>query len=497
MSDTSSFAKIEKVDGPVGGQFEVACFDAAYLQENHQIDANDSVWMEIQRRDKLFSLVLKHASKHGKGDLTSFTPKPETKEQSLVDRIVGLGSATKCVSLVFGLGVAEIEHIVDGKSYTLYAVHQRRGPVVGTNCGPAMWQTLVVLCKGKQNKQALTSFAEQLLKEDEEADDNEFHIFRWDVQDSYWDMTGSKVARSLDSVVLPAETKNKVVTDLDDFLTRDTYAWYTEHGIPYKRSYLFYGVPGGGKTSLLQALAGKYRRNLCILQPTDPRFTDDKLADAIKEAPSRSIIVLEDVDALFDKARGSCNAKIQITFSGLLNALDGICNPDGQIFILTTNFREHLDAALIRNGRVDLHIEFTHAQPEQMRQLFLQFYPNASAELAVKFRDALVATLQERKVSMAALQHYFIGNRRSTPEEAAGGVQRIIEDMDEKAVEAAKSREAKGEASKEPAQQQSDKEARKKERKKESAGRASALHVHIHTGAAGGQEEEEEDEERR
>eukprot|EP00961_Rhodomonas_salina_P151167 2035227-Rhodomonas_salina.1 len=226
--------------------------------------------MEIQRRDKLYSLVLKHASHHGKGDLTSFTPKQAAREQSVVDRIVGLGSATKCVSLVFGLGVAEFQHVVDGHAHTLYAVHQRRGPIVGTMGGPAVWQNLVVLCKGKQNKKALSSFAEQLLKEDEEANSNEFRIFRWNLEHSYWDMAGCKVARSLDSVVLPAETKDKVVTDLDKFLTRETYQWYTGHGIPYKRSYLFYGVPGGGKTSLLQALAGKYRRNLCILQPTDP-----------------------------------------------------------------------------------------------------------------------------------------------------------------------------------------------------------------------------------
>lgn len=60
----------------------MACFDAAYLEENHQqVDATNLVWMEIQCRDKLFSLVLKHTSKHGKGNVTSFTPKQETKEQ--------------------------------------------------------------------------------------------------------------------------------------------------------------------------------------------------------------------------------------------------------------------------------------------------------------------------------------------------------------------------------------------------------------------------------
>jgi chaperone BCS1 len=356
-----------------------------------------------------------------------------------------------------------------------------------------MYQNLILLVEGKENQSALTHLCETLLAADETAQKNEFTIFRWNVQHNYWQKKGRKMARSIDSVVLPQDTKQKILTDMDEFLTRETYAWYTEHGIPYKRSYLFYGVPGGGKTSLLQALAGKYRRNLCILQPTDPRFTDDKLADAIKDAPSRSILVLEDVDALFAKDRSACTGKLQITFSGLLNALDGISNPDGQIFILTTNFRDQLDAALIRNGRVDLHLEFTHAQPEQMRQLFLQFYPAASQTLAAAFADNLVAVLGERRVNMAALQHYFIGHRRSSAEEAAAGVQRVLEDMEEKAVEAKQQDEQRqrAEAAKQAAAEEIQGTAASKPRDgaAKKSGGAGTVHVHIHTNACGGEDE--------
>jgi len=44
-----------------------------------------------------------------------------------------------------------------------------------------------------------------------------------------------------------------VISDIDSFLSPETYRFYTSHGIPYKRSYLFHGVPGSGKTSFLQA----------------------------------------------------------------------------------------------------------------------------------------------------------------------------------------------------------------------------------------------------
>merc|ERR1712139_657141 len=96
---------------------------------------------------------------------------------------------------------------------------------------------------------------------------------------------------------------------------------------------------------------------------------------AMEQVPSKSLIVLEDVDALFDeKRKKKSEDKSGITFSGLLNALDGVGSSSGQLFFLTTNHRERLDPALIRNGRVDVHVEFTDATDEQIRGLFAQFY---------------------------------------------------------------------------------------------------------------------------
>ena len=53
----------------------------------------------------------------------------------------------------------------------------------------------------------------------------------------------------MESVVLPLRQKQAIVDDLDSFLSKETFRFYTNHGIPYKRSYLFFGVPGAGKTS--------------------------------------------------------------------------------------------------------------------------------------------------------------------------------------------------------------------------------------------------------
>ena len=43
-----------------------------------------------------------------------------------------------------------------------------------------------------------------------------------------------------------------------------------------------------------------------------------------------------------------------------------MCLRSGQIFVLTTNHRDRLNPALIRNGRADVHVEFSHASDAQI-----------------------------------------------------------------------------------------------------------------------------------
>jgi chaperone BCS1 len=190
---------------------------------------------------------------------------------------------------------------------------------------------------------------------------------------------------------------------------------------------LFWGVPGSGKTSLIQAIAGHIKRNVCFLQPTHPDINDDSLRDAVQQAPKDSIIVLEDIDALFEKDR-KAKTSTPLTFSGLLNALDGVGSPMGQIFVLTTNLRDQLDSALIRNGRVDMHVEFTNATVEQMQRMWTSFYPQAE-DSAEEFGRALMTVLEGRELSTASLQHFFVAHMMSSAEEALASVGDVVEEI--------------------------------------------------------------------
>lgn len=112
-----------------------------------------------------------------------------------------------------------------------------------------------------------------------------------------------------------------------------------------------------------------------------------------------------------------------VTFSGFLNALDGVASGEERIIFMTTNHLERLDPALIRPGRVDLLELVDDAHPSQVRRLFTRFYqgetglsPNDVESLGSRLETKVQKAQQDgRRVSMAALQGLFI---RSGPSEA-------------------------------------------------------------------------------
>ena len=184
-------------------------------------------------------------------------------------------------------------------------------------------------------------------------------------------------------------------------------------GIPWRRGYLFYCPPGTGKTSVAYALAGELRLKLCVLSLTNPKLTDNVMADLLQRTPPRSLILIEDIDAFF-VAREKQDARVQISFSGLLNAIDGAGAQEGRIVVLTTNHREHLDAALIRPGRIDVEIELGNATAAQVQGLLLRFFPAAADRM-----DRLLAGYPPQALSPAQVQQILIAAKTLDEAEAA------------------------------------------------------------------------------
>jgi len=220
-----------------------------------------------------------------------------------------------------------------------------------------------------------------------------------------WARQTSVHKRDPDALILPDGTKESLLADMRWFL--DAQDWYRERGIPYRRGYLFHGVPGTGKSSTALALASSLRIPLCVLNPSSIE-NDREFSAAIKEAPF-GIILIEDIDSFFSERARTTNSEESggggPTFSGILNTLDGVTAPEGRILILTTNHADALDPALIRPGRIDRKVEFSEATYDMVERMHTRFFPDAPHDARTKFAHAYAgrtpAEVQEQLVRLS------------------------------------------------------------------------------------------------
>ena len=233
---------------------------------------------------------------------------------------------------------------------------------------------------------------------------------------SVWTTVATRPSRPLDTVVLDRAQKEGLLADINEYLHPSTPRWYANRGIPYRRGYLFAGPPGTGKSSLAWAVAGVFGLDIYCISVVEPTLTEEDLGIMFANLPRRCVVLLEDIDSAglvkrqdpeddgakggdaakagIDKTGAEIGAEIAkalksanksdksksntnnegISLSGLLNAIDGVASHEGRVLVMTTNFPEKLDEALIRPGRIDMKINFTLATRYQVRELFTRMY---------------------------------------------------------------------------------------------------------------------------
>jgi chaperone BCS1 len=214
--------------------------------------------------------------------------------------------------------------------------------------------------------------------------------------------------RTFASLVFPSSILEKLTEDVREFL--ESRQWYGSLGIPYRRGYLLHGVMGSGKTSIIEAIAHEFNIPLYILNVGGTMMTDERLNELLIAVPPGSIVLIEEVDAAVSGERViSADSYHSVTFQGLLQALDGITAREGCMVFMTTNHLDRLNSRLIRDGRVDVKIEFKHATREQCERLFKRFYPQAEASLTNSFADAL----GDREVAMSTVQKILVDHKQN------------------------------------------------------------------------------------
>jgi hypothetical protein len=203
--------------------------------------------------------------------------------------------------------------------------------------------------------------------------------------------------------------------------------WYDEKGIPYTIGLLLSGQAGAGKTSSVKCLANETNRHIININLnndiTKTQFENlffNEVISVLNTSTGQTekysipldqrIYVLEDIDCQSDLVMerslkkpleikeeqqpdssllqsvktnpnkpDTYNNPVQsgsegLDLSFLLNILDGVLEIPGRIVIMTSNYIDKLDHALIRPGRIDIIANFKKCVNTTLIQMMEFFY---------------------------------------------------------------------------------------------------------------------------
>lgn len=261
----------------------------------------------------------------------------------------------------------------------------------------------------------------------------------WESRSQPWEPVSFKHPSTFETLALDPNRKLEIMADLQAFAKGEEF--YRKAGRAWKRGYLLYGPPGTGKSSMIAAMANFLSYDVYDLELTEVQ-TNAELRKLLIRTTNKSIIVIEDIDCSLNltnrskkkrkESKGEPGGKPEeqsssMTLSGLLNFTDGLwsCCGSERIFVFTTNHIERLDPALLRSGRMDVHIfmscctfpalkilvanylglEDHHLYPE-MEQLINDAHmtPADVSEVLIKNRDDPDIAMEDLVVELKAAQ---------------------------------------------------------------------------------------------
>lgn len=232
---------------------------------------------------------------------------------------------------------------------------------------------------------------------------------------------------------LKAEMTNRVIWILRDREKAEKYRLSPPNGM------ILYGPPGCGKTYFAEKFAEESQFNFVLVNGSDLgsiylHGTQGKIANLFKEAEKKAptIICFDEFDS-FVPSRSSMAAEHRPEevneFLGQLNN----CSKKGIFVIGTTNRLDLIDPAVLRKGRMDLHVEIP-APDEKTRKLIFTLHLKdrpvsedidaeelarltdgyASSDIAFIVNEAaMMAALADELISQNHLIHSIKANKSS------------------------------------------------------------------------------------
>ncbi|CAK9137974.1 unnamed protein product [Ilex paraguariensis] len=256
-----------------------------------------------------------------------------------------------------------------------------------------------------------------------------------------WESVPFKHPSTFDTLAMDPVKKSEIMDDLQDFAKGEVF--YQKTGRAWKRGYLLYGPPGTGKSSMIAAMANYLGYDIYDLELTEVN-NNSELRKLLMKTSSKSIIVIEDIDCSINLTNrkksnnssgrnknydvsvsppdmrggsgsgGGEEGGNSITLSGLLNFTDGLwsCCGSERIFVFTTNHIEKLDPALLRSGRMDMHIFMSYCSFPALKILLKNYLEYEEGDLEREMLENLEEVIDKAEMTPADISEVLIKNRR-------------------------------------------------------------------------------------
>ncbi|XP_061950981.1 AAA-ATPase At5g57480-like [Populus nigra] len=278
-----------------------------------------------------------------------------------------------------------------------------------------------------------------------------------------WESVPFKHPSTFETLAMDPAKKGEIMEDLKDFANGQSF--YQKTGRAWKRGYLLYGPPGTGKSSMIAAMANYLGYDIYDLELTEVH-NNSELRKLLMKTSSKSIIVIEDIDCSINLSnrkkstannssigRSYCDPEMRsgpgvgagdeggnsITLSGLLNFTDGLwsCCGSERIFVFTTNHVDKLDPALLRSGRMDMHVFMNYCSFPALKILLKNYLGREESDLDEGVLKELEEVIDKAEMTPADISELLIKNRRNKDK----AVIELLEALKERAERKSKSGE--------------------------------------------------------
>lgn len=181
------------------------------------------------------------------------------------------------------------------------------------------------------------------------------------------ELTCDVIPHDFNKIILDKSVKTRIINGLKNW--KNSKQWYEDHEMVHKIGLFLYGKAGTGKSTVAKAVSKMFNNApILTIEPSNIMNSISGIFNMRKKYEGTIIVLIEDFDLYFKSREELENVELDTeqkkrkdaNQNAIFQLLDGIYSTDNTIYIATTNYKDRIDAALIRYGRFDIQEELDY-----------------------------------------------------------------------------------------------------------------------------------------